>query len=521
MIDVSARGTDARFLAAILECCSDAVLLVDRTGMVTGCNDAAEKMFGVPRNGAEIAWFENLFPPEWRAATAEMLMRASFDQSARTTAVALHSDGSRLVVEAVGSAAGDFDGEPSEYVVVVRDVTESMLTHAAAAAVAFESDASAALESLAVVLGYVIAVEDLTVTALEGGAARRVASTGRRAANFGPGEIISIDGTALAAAVDRRHPIVCHDTSAGDLPFDSVLAKAGVGSYVVLPLFHGGRVVASLNVGFARPGSPTASVVGLLSSLTSSVMPIVLNLVTLEEHASAVRHLEQLDALKNEFLAVISHDMRTPLSVIAGFAEQLKNRWSELADREKLESVEMILRNSRNISRLVEEGLEIARIESGRFEYQSRPVALEDEVERIVADLPRVDADRIHVSAECGLPQVRCDPNRHWHILMNLLSNALKFSPPETPVDLILTRRESVVQVSVRDHGPGIEPSDLPKLFQKFTRVGRQRATPGNGLGLYISKAMIEAQGGHMRVESAPGRGSTFVYTLPAEAGGR
>lgn len=521
MIDVSVRETDARFLAAILECCTDAILLVDGAGMVTGCNEAAEKMFGLPRNDAVIGWFENLFPPEWREATAEILARASLGQSARATAVALHSDGSRLVVEAVGSAAGDFDGEPSEYVVVVRDVTESMLTHAAAAAVAFESDASAALESLAVVLGYVIPVENLTVTALEGGAARRVASAGRGAANFGPGEIISIAGTPLAAAVECRHPIVCHDTSAGDLPFDSVLAKAEVGSYVVLPLFHGGRVVASLNVGFARPGTPTPSVVGLLSSLTSSVMPIVLNLVTLEEQAGAVRHLEQLDALKNEFLAVISHDMRTPVSVIAGFAEQLKDRWSELPDGEKLESVDMILRNSRNVYRLVEEGLEIARIDSGGFECRSRPVALDDEVERAVADLPRADADRIYVSAERGLPLVRCDPDRHWQILMNLLSNALKFSAPDTPIEVSLSRRHSVVEVSVRDHGPGIEPSDLPKLFQKFRRVGtHQRAAPGNGLGLYISKAMIEAQGGHIRVESDPGRGSTFVYTLPAEAGG-
>jgi signal transduction histidine kinase len=103
---------------------------------------------------------------------------------------------------------------------------------------------------------------------------------------------------------------------------------------------------------------------------------------------------------------------------------------------------------------------------------------------------------------------------------MNLLSNALKFSAPDTPIEVRLSRRHSVVEVSVRDHGPGIEPSDLPKLFQKFTRVGTdQRAAPGNGFGLYISKAMIEAQGGHIRVESDPGRGSTFVYTLPAEAG--
>jgi signal transduction histidine kinase len=125
-----------------------------------------------------------------------------------------------------------------------------------------------------------------------------------------------------------------------------------------------------------------------------------------------------------------------------------------------------------------------------------------------------------HVSAEQGLPLVRCDPDRHRQILMNLLSNALKFSPPDSPIEVRLNRRESVVQVAVRDHGPGIEPSHLPKLFQKFSRVGTQQLAPGNGLGLYVSKAMIEAQGGQVWVQSHLGRGSTFVYTFPAAVAG-
>jgi signal transduction histidine kinase len=137
-------------------------------------------------------------------------------------------------------------------------------------------------------------------------------------------------------------------------------------------------------------------------------------------------------------------------------------------------------------------------------------------VKRTVADLPVADADRIRVSAERGLPLVRCDPDRHWQILMNLLSNALKFSAPETPVEVELSRCNSMVQVAVQDHGPGIEPRDLPKLFQKFSRVGTRQPAPGKGLGLYVSRAMIEAQGGQMWVQSEPGRGSTFVYTLPS-----
>jgi PAS domain S-box-containing protein len=521
VIAVSARATDARLLAAVLENSSDAVVFVDGGGMVSRWNDAAEKMFGFSQDGASTSSFEKLFPPEWHEEMADVLVRASLGQSAHATAVAVRSDGSRLIVETTCSAVTGFNSASSDYVVLLKDVTESILVRASAAAVAFEADASAAIESLALVLGYVMPVENLTLTAMEGrGTARRVASAGRCAAKLQTGELLPTAGTALAMGTENRQPIVCHDTSTGDLPYDTVLAKFGVGSYVVLPLFHGGRIAATLNIGFAAPGVPTPSVVGLLSSLTASVMPIVLNLVTLEEQAGAIRQLEQLDELKNEFLALITHDMRTPLAVIAGFAEQLQDRWSELPDPEKLDSVDAILRNGRNLYRLVEEGLEIARIESGGFAYELRPVALEDEVERTVADLAAADADRIRISAERGLPLVRCDTDRHWHVLTNLLSNALKFSAPETAVHVELSRRGSVVQVAVRDHGPGIEPSDLPKLFQKFSRVGTQSLAPGKGLGLYVSKAMIEAQGGHMSVQSEPGRGSTFVYTLPATEAG-
>jgi PAS domain S-box-containing protein len=368
--DVLTRGTEGRFLAGVLDSSSDAILFVGHDGAVRDWNEAAARMF-VLTHDAFTASFEDLFPPERYAETAEILLRASPGRSARATTVAVRNDGSRLIVEAACSPVGGFNGEPSDYVVVLRDVTEPMLIRAAAAAVTFVPGASAALESLAVVLDHVVPVENLTVTAVEGGIARRVASAGRGAAKFQSGEILSIAGTALAPGVERRHPIVCHDTRAGGLPYDSVLAKAGVGSYVVLPLLQGGRISATLNAGFAMAGAPTASVVRLLSSLTASVMPIVLNLMTLEERASSIRQLEELDAHKNELLGSVTHDMRTPLTVINGFAELIQDRWSELPDAEKLESVDAILRNGRQLYRLVEQGLDIVRIKARDFVYDT------------------------------------------------------------------------------------------------------------------------------------------------------
>jgi PAS domain S-box-containing protein len=516
--DGSMRDGYARLLVGVLESSTDAVMLVDPAGMLCGWSDAASRVFGLSREEAIGRTFAHLLAPERRDETLRSLLDESRGTTARTTSIALRRDGSRFIVEAACSSARDPVSGPFEHVIVLRDVTEPTLVRAAAASVAHEPDGSAALSSFAVVLQQVLPVDNLTLLALEGDTARRVASAGSFAGELRSGEVIPIVTTHLADHAARRQRIVCSDTRKSDIPHDQVLARAGVHAYVVLPLFRAGEVVATLNVAFARAGAPNAQVVELLTSLTASIMPIVLNLVTLEEQAGAIRKLEQLDALKNEFLALIAHDMRTPLAVIAGFAEQLRSRWRDLAEDEKLESVDTILRNGRSLYRLVEEGLQVARIESGQFAYELRDVSLEDEVRRTVADLAFGDSDRIHVIAEQGLPAVRCDPGRHWQILTNLLTNALKFSSSDTTVEVEVRREDSMVRVAVRDHGAGIDADDLPKLFQKFSRVGAHDRTSvgGVGLGLYIAKAMVEAQGGRIFVESTPGRGSTFAYTLPA-----
>jgi PAS domain S-box-containing protein len=510
-------AAEPRLLAGVLASSTDVILLVDSAGLVSGWNDEAERAWGRDENGAHSRRLEDLFAPEHRQETRDLLARTSAGRPARATTIALHGDGSRAIVEAACSAVGGSDGTPSEYVVVLRDVTEPMLVRSAASAVALEADASAALESFAAVLGQVIPVDTLTLAAVEGDAVRRVASAGRAAAMLPPGEIIPLAQGRFSAALAIRQPIVCLDTRAAEVPHDEVLAEHGIRSYVVLPLFHGGRVVAVFNVGFATPDAPTASVVRLLGSLAAPIMPIVLNLVTLEERERAIQRLEQLDALKDELIALITHDIRTPVAVIAGFADQLQTGWNELAEDKKLESVDIILRNVRNLYRLIEDGLRVARIEAGEFPYELRSVALDEEVKRAVADLTPADADRIRVSVQRGLPLVLCDPRRHWQIFTNLLSNALKFSPHETTIDVELARRGPMVRVAVRDRGPGIERADFPRLFQKFSRLGgaQQGGQPGSGLGLYIAKALVQAQRGRIRVRNNPGGGSTFAYTLP------
>jgi signal transduction histidine kinase len=359
------------------------------------------------------------------------------------------------------------------------------------------------------VLAQVLPIDNMTLITLEVGEARLVATAGRAARTLPLDDLAAYD-----------EPITCTDTSRGRFPYDRVLAAAGIGSYVALPIAHGGRVVASLNVGFASVDGPTAGVVELLSSLSLAIMPLVLSLAALEGQAVAIERLERLDALKDDVLALMAHDIRTPLAIIGGFAEHLQDRWDELSEQEKLENIGTISRHALKLYGLADAGLQVTRIESDSFPYELRSVRLEEDVARTVADLPTAEAARIRVNAREPLPPVRCDPERHWQILMNLLSNALKFSPPETPIDVDVSRQDRMVEVAVRDRGPGISDADLPRLFQKFSRIGGPELDEvrGTGLGLYISKALVEGQSGQIRVESAPGRGSTFAYALPVAA---
>jgi signal transduction histidine kinase len=488
---------DAARLDTILRTCNDAIVFVDDHGTITGWSDSAEDMFGLPRRRAMGGSLDSLF-------VGKRLLRP--------LRVALRADGSRLLVEVRSTNA-----RGRESVVIVRDVTGPTLIRSAAAAVASESDASEALASFMDVLVQILPIDNMTLITLEGNEWRRVATAGRAARTLPVGVVVPLAGTPLDNHAAYDEPITSIDTSRGGFPYDRVLAAAGVGSYVALPIKHGGRLVASLNVGFTAVDGPTAGVVELLSSLSLAIMPLVLSLAALAGQAVAIERLERLDALKNDVLALMAHDIRTPLAIIGGFAEHLQDRWDELPEGEKLESIGTISRHALKLCGLADAGLQVTRIESDSFPYELRSVRLEQDVARTVADLPAADAARIRVNVREPVPPVRCDPERHWQILMNLLSNALKFSPSETPIDVDVSHQDRMVEVAVRDRGPGIAATDLPRLFQKFSRIGgpELEATRGTGVGLYISKALVEGQAGQIRVESAPGRGSTFAYALP------
>jgi signal transduction histidine kinase len=230
----------------------------------------------------------------------------------------------------------------------------------------------------------------------------------------------------------------------------------------------------------------------------------------------------QLDGLRTRFVSDVSHELRTPLTAIKGTVETLQDgAAADPAAREQF--LATVARETERLIRLTNDLLLLSRADAGRLDLQPSTVDLVSLADRAVAQFAAV-AESQHVSLSMGLPattvSVLADEDRAYQVLVNLLDNALKFTPAGGKVTLSLSRSAGQVACTVSDTGWGIPADDLPQLFERFYRGDRARARgageSGAGLGLAIVKALIEAQGGHVWAESALHEGTAVTFTLPA-----
>jgi len=230
--------------------------------------------------------------------------------------------------------------------------------------------------------------------------------------------------------------------------------------------------------------------------------------------------LYESNRLKSEFLANVSHELRTPLNSILGFAELLKEATAG-ADAKGARYVQNILSSGRNLLNLINDLLDLAKIEAGRMEVRSEPLSLNDLFEGLASILkPLAERKRLEiVSGTAGdVPILQTDPAKLQQVLYNFVSNAIKFSPPEGRIDLRALRvGDDHVRIEVRDQGPGIGAEQHGVIFEKFRQIDGSvtREHGGTGLGLAISKELIELMGGTIGVECEPGQGATFWVKLP------
>jgi Na+/proline symporter/signal transduction histidine kinase len=244
------------------------------------------------------------------------------------------------------------------------------------------------------------------------------------------------------------------------------------------------------------------------------------------ELRAANAKLQELDRMKDDFMSTVTHELRTPLTSIRSFSEILRDD-PEIDAGGRTRFLDIIVKETERLSRLINQMLDMAKIESGNAEWHTSELDVHEVVQEAVdatSQLFREGGVSISVAASEPIPLVRADRDRLVQVVMNLLSNAVKFCrPTEGRVVVRLTAGGAAVRVDVRDNGPGIDPADHETIFQKFRQAGdAQTSKPkGTGLGLPISRRIIEHFGGRLWVESAIGEGATFSFELPLDAPSR
>lgn len=231
---------------------------------------------------------------------------------------------------------------------------------------------------------------------------------------------------------------------------------------------------------------------------------------------------QELERLKEEYVGLISHDLRTPLQTLSLRLELLLRqlRARELAT--ETATAENLQRSVQRMGGMIDELLEGTRLESGRVELDRAPVELRRLLAEVLErDVPPSERERFRLECPAAPRPVLADAARLTRVVVNLLTNALKYSPPGSPVEVRLVDEDARVRVTVRDQGPGLRPEEAERLFQKYYRTrSTARKSEGLGLGLYISRLIVEAHGGRIWVESTPGQGAAFSFSLPREPPG-
>jgi signal transduction histidine kinase len=226
---------------------------------------------------------------------------------------------------------------------------------------------------------------------------------------------------------------------------------------------------------------------------------------------------ERLQQRMEDFMRSISHDLRNPLSVMIGHAGLLVSALEQVyPDEQMLFSVHAIQRSGQQMTVMIEDLVDVARFEGGKLELVRTAIAVQDVLpEWLRRHAETMSTERVVLQLPANIPAVSANANRLERIFTNLFSNALKYSDPGAPVLVSARQSEEMVAVSISDQGPGIPAEDVPHIFERFYRVKRAEKTEGVGLGLFITRALVEAHGGRIWVSSESGHGSTFTFTLP------
>jgi signal transduction histidine kinase len=360
-----------------------------------------------------------------------------------------------------------------------------------------------------------LAFDHVAIVLADDGMATVMAAAGIGAESvLAPGSQRPLEGSTLQEILGVTRPVVRPELAASSYAEEVELARLGLGSRLAAPLLSGTRPVGMLSLGRRETDAFTADeaeLVGLLGRLVASAVE---NIRSYDAERRTVVELRRLSTLRSDFVAVVSHELRTPLTSVIGSARTLQDRWRDLTPEHRDKLLAVAVNEADRLATLVGDVLDTSRIDAGIFSYTMGEVDIGELVAGAVAAASS-DGVGIVERVDGELPPIHGDGSRLRQVLSNLIDNAIKYSPRDGIVEVRAAAVHRRVVVDVTDRGDGIATEDLELIFEKFGRVSGQTGKPGTGLGLYIARAIAEAHGGSLEVDSAPGRGSTFTLTLP------
>jgi GAF domain-containing protein len=331
---------------------------------------------------------------------------------------------------------------------------------------------------------------------------------------------IGLDEALVAPALAQRGPIQFADLrKEAATPLNEIILRAGYRALLVAPLLRGEEIVGTLVVRRRTPGEFAQNTVELIKTFAAQSALAIQNARLFHEIEDKSRQLEEASQHKSQFLANMSHELRTPLNAILGYSELMADGAYGEPSEKMMGILKRLEANGRHLLGLINDVLDLSKIEAGQLVLELSDYSIQDIAQTVRSTLEPLAADKklaFKVEVAPQLPSGRGDGRRLTQVLINLVGNAIKFTDAGE-VAIKAHAHNGSFHVSVQDTGPGISSADQARLFQEFQQADNAitRKKGGTGLGLAISKRIIEMHGGRIWVESQPGQGSTFTFTLP------
>ena len=330
---------------------------------------------------------------------------------------------------------------------------------------------------------------------------------------------ITLDEPSLAATVFRtKTPLVSNDAPNDAWVNRHMQELLGIESLLAVPLTTGPKPIGVLKAMNARKGYFSEDDIRFAMLLGGQVGALVESSMGRQRERQLVQKLREADRTKSEFVSMLAHELKGPMTTILGFSETLKQQWDKVPDAKKVSILDIIAKETGRLSRLVNDLLDVSRMEAGTLRYDLSPIPLAGLIDSIITVHTSLSAQHLVVNdIPADLPAVLGDNDRLRQVFINLLTNAIRYSPEGTAVRVSARQvpDEGMVEVSVVDEGIGITEQDQDRIFSKFSMLPKPGwVKKGTGLGLFITKGIVEAHGGRIWVESEQGKGSTFAFTL-------